>query len=134
MLHDLQRALKNYTIEYNAWPDSQRPDVQFAVVRGSLLRNLLCEKNNSNSRAIALVEFAKAKKGIGGLRIDNNNELCLVDQWGHEVFVGFDTGNGMLAWPQGVKTPPHSVPDSIALFSAGPDGIPGNADDVTNWR
>ena len=134
MLSDLQLAIKNYGIEYNAWPDSRRPDTQFEVVRGSLLRNLLGEKTNANRREIKFVEFAKAGEGVAGLRIENDGEPRLVDEWGHDVFVGFDTGNGILAWPQGMKNPPRTVPDSVALFSCGRDGIPGTEDDIKNWK
>jgi hypothetical protein len=55
--------------------------------------------------------------------------------WSRPVYVMFDANaDGRLIPPDAKAEGSGELPISVAVFSAGPDGIPGNEDDITSWR
>lgn len=135
MLKDLYIAFKSYRVEYDKWPVSRSGDDYFGLARGPLIRCLLGEPGELNPRQIRFVDLPAGKDSKGGLVLDSTGEPWVLDEWGRPIFIGIDANEDQkLAMPDGAKDAPSHLPVPVALFSAGPDGIPGNADDVTSWR
>lgn len=135
MLKDLQIGFKGYRVEYDKWPVPKARDDFFGLARGPLIRCLLGEMSDQNTRQIKFVDLPVGKAGKYGIVHDSTGEPWVLDEWGRPIFIGLDANEDeKLAMPDGAKDAPPILPVAVALFSAGPDGIPGNGDDVTSWR
>ena len=134
ILSDLDVAFRAYYVEYNRWPlsDTKEGGVE---VEGELLAILLGEEGPMNSRAIRFVDLpAKSDGPLNGIKTGASGEQRVEDRWGHPILVRFlsdsPSPNGP---PSGGLSERVGWPQPIA-FSTGPDGIPGNEDDITSWR
>ena len=137
ILKDTQVALKSYQAEYDRWPVPKAEKDYFAVLRGDLVRCLLGEISDLNLRGIRFVDFpiAKPKGPSLGLWKDSTGEVWVMDQWSRPVYVMIDANEDNRLIPPDAKAEGSGeLPISVAVFSAGPDGIPGNEDDLTSWR
>lgn len=137
ILKDVQVGIKSYQTEYDRLPVPKAEKDYFAVLRGDVIRCLMGETSDLNPRGIRFVDFplAKPKGPSRGLWKDSTGELWVMDQWSRPIYVMIDTnGDGRVIPPDAKAEGSGELPISVAVFSAGPDGIPGNEDDVTSWR
>ena len=137
ILKDVQIALKSYQTEYDRWPVPKAEIDHFAVLRGDLVRCLIGETSALNPRGIRFVDLplAKPKGPSRGLWRDSTGEVWVMDQWSRPVYVMIDANEDNRLIPPDAKAEGSGeLPLSVAVFSAGPDGIPGNEDDLTSWR
>ena len=137
ILKDVQVGIKSYQAEYDRLPVPKAEKDYFAVLRGEPVRYLIGETSALNPRGIRFVDLplAKPKGPSRGLWKDSTGELWVMDQWSRPIYVMIDTnGDGRLIPPDAKAEGSGELPTSVAVFSAGPDGIPGNEDDVTSWR
>ena len=137
ILKDTKVALKSYRSEYNRWPVPKADKDYFAVLRGDLVRCLLGEISDLNLRGIRFIELPmpKPKGPSWGQMKDSTGEMWVTDQWSRPVYLMIDANEDSRLIPPDAKAEGSGeLPISVAIFSAGPDGIPGNVDDVTSWR
>ena len=137
ILKDVQIGVKNYEIEYNRWPVSENEEDYFAVLRGGLVRCLAGEASDLNPRGIRFIDLPMTQPKVrsGGLMRDNTEEIWIVDQWSRPIYVVIDADHDNSVRPPDIRWwESRDIPIGVAVFSAGPDGIPGNEDDVTSWR
>ena len=137
ILKDTQVALKSYQAEYDRWPVPKAEKDYFAVLRGDLVRCLLGEISDLNLRGIRFIDLPMPKPGgIGwGQMKDSTGEVWVTDQWSRPVYVMIDANEDNRLIPPDAKAEGSGeLPFSVAVFSTGPDGIPGNEDDITSWR
>ena len=140
LMKHIKLGISGYEAEYQKWPVPESQRDYFAILRGSVAKCLLGEKSEMNPKAIQLIEAERAdlppsRNPRPGVMYDNLGEPWFLDEWGRPIYIGIDTnGDGKLAMPDGARDAPKYLPFGVALFSTGPDGIPGNADDVTSWR
>lgn len=135
ILADLNLALRSYHVEYGRWPLPD-PGEGGVVVEGALLAVLLGEEGPMNPRAIQFIDLPAKGEGdrLNGIEIGASGAQRVEDRWSHPILVRFlshrPSPNGP---PSGGLSERVGWPQPIA-FSTGPDGIPGNEDDVTSWR
>jgi hypothetical protein len=144
-LQDLQLGIKNFRVEYNAWPippgTPTNSDLE-TEVSGPLLACLLGEKVCGNGRGIRFIEPPLAYKGQRGL-VETNDGYQLLDHWGHSYRVIIDLSNDNKVENPDLKntdaevreeSPNLLLPISVAVMCAGPDGIFHTRDDIVSWR
>ena len=137
MVKDVQSGILLYLREYKHGPVPTAEKDYFAVLRGDLALCLSGETSDLNPRGIRFVEFdlSKPTGPSRGLWKDSTGEVWVMDQWSRPVYVMFDANaDGRLIPPDAKAEGSGELPISVAVFSAGPDGIPGNEDDITSWR
>lgn len=143
-LKDLRIAIKNFQVEYNAYPAPtvEHASDDFTTDTASPLIDCLVGKNVwGNQREIEFIDPPLAKNGKGGL-IEAKNGFQTVDTWGHPFQVILDAnGDNRVLNPDAKNTDPTiregappELPTGVAVFSLGPDGIAFTSDDFTSWR
>jgi soluble P-type ATPase len=77
------------------------------------------------------VDLPLAKKDRPGLDLSVPTRPVVIDSYGHEFQLVVDTDGDSL-----IKVPHQIEPlkERIAVWSAGRDGVPGNADDFCSWQ
>jgi hypothetical protein len=145
MMTGLVIGLKAYQTEYDKLPtdDVWRSSCPFALhqTRGEILRALHPDQTAPppaiNSRRINFYDPPTAKDKKNGVYVDAQNKPVLVDPWGNPFYV--------IIAPQGKDKMPNPDPrdakehpfldQTIAIFSAGPDGDPNTwNDNIPQWK
>lgn len=151
-------AAKNYMTEYGKWPSvveridgTSNPKKDLVVgdlplgatFHNSTLFNVLralSETSNirhaNNPRRIVFLESnsvadpAQPRSGFLNRDGDLAQRGCLFDPWGREYLIALDyDGSGSVIAPNG-----EIVQSGVIVWSAGPDGESGTADDIRSWQ
>ncbi len=144
-IKDLSYALKNYENEYGHFPLEEpiRNDMDtFLDTSDSrFVTSLLGIVSPDNIRGITFVDFPLAKDRRGGL-LKENGSYQLVDPYGYPYHVIIDTNRDYQVWNPDSKNSGSEIrsgaakwlPERIAIFSGGADGVDFTSDDSTSWR
>ena len=145
---DLKLGIYNYQVEYDHYPippemPNTHADQRFEST-GKLLAVLLGENiDGLNPRKIAYIEPPMAKEGKRGLILGSaSGEARLVDLWGHPYVILLDANfdnridnpDRKNTSPEIRKAAPEQLVAGVLVYSLGPDGIDGTADDIVSWR
>ena len=141
-------GIYNYQVEFNRYPippeaQNTHADQRFEST-GKLLAVLLGENiDGLNPRKIAYIEPPMAKDGKRGLIPGSaSGEARLVDLWGHPYVILIDANyDNRIDNPDRKNTSeeirkaaPEQLVAGVLVYSLGPDGIEGTADDIVSWR
>lgn len=139
---NLKRAISAYRTEYHEYPLLD-PANDLTVDSGHDLMDILLGSDKQkgldgrNPRGIAFYTDRAAKpyrdgRFRFGITLDDRGAGELWDSWGNHYRIRFDTnGDGRVENPE---TPGTHLPESIAVWSAGPDGEFETWDDnVKSW-
>jgi prepilin-type N-terminal cleavage/methylation domain-containing protein len=156
-ISSIEGALKSYYTEYGKWPDGNGnsgdyswgswPGGYSGYANNAWLMDVLRSVSDvdggngnfiANPRKIVFLEVP-AKSLSPSPKDSNTGDF--VDPWGYPYQITLDTGydnmcqnlaNGSNPSP---VTPPNAVTNrTVAVWSLGPDGIGGTADDITSWQ
>lgn len=136
MVKDLLVAISGFQTEYGGYPvpPAAAPKGDFdGPVEGDMLAALIGTTGSLNPKGIPFLECRIAMRGKHGLDLTVPSHPRLFDPWGREFYAVVDTDRSVtVAVPHrtGALGP---LPMSVAVWSCGPDGIAGNADDITSW-
>lgn len=149
-IKDLQIALLNFHTEYGRWPfDLENLDEENPVqLHAGIIRTLLSEEGQftleDNPRSIRFIDLPLARDDLGGLVLEGEEIVGMVDAWGTAYFVAVDLGEDKLipnpealvpSSQRGDKDAPSELPVPVLIFSAGPDKDPNTwKDNITSWR
>jgi hypothetical protein len=145
VIKDLQVAIKSFEHEYGHYPlseaGSSKDDLTLDSANNRLIGPLLGDNLQDNRRGIRFIELPIAKNGRGGL-VGDQGSFQLLDQWGHPYRIILDTnGDNQVRNPDRSNTDAKIqsvgaewLPLGVVVFSAGIDGVPHTADDITSWR
>lgn len=141
---NLKNAIATFHTEYGEYPLLD-PNNDFTTDSGHDLMDILlgsdeqAEKNGRNPRRIVFISD-KAARPVGGGRyrkgisIDAHGGGELWDPWGNFYRVRFDTNGNKGVENPDPSAPSATIPESIIVWSAGPDGnFDSWEDNVKTW-
>lgn len=142
----LKSAISAYYIEYRKYPTSRNENKDADLLSDhELMDCLLGAKQDTfteklNPRKITFFAGNKAKTMKGekyhnGTHLNKDGHGYLFDSWGNYYHVRIDLDrDGSVDIPYWIKpSKPEKIPLRIIVWSAGKDGISGNADDIKTW-
>ncbi|MEM6917152.1 MAG: hypothetical protein AAF491_11360 [Verrucomicrobiota bacterium] len=132
--YHLKNSIVSFFVEYRRFP-LEIDGADLSTTTDFPLMSILVGAENEvarkiNPRGIAFFSDRKAKvvdgKYIGGLQTVNDERCILWDTWGNQFLVRMDTDydNRVLS----PEDPVQLIPDSVLVWSAGPDG------DFSTWK
>lgn len=150
MVKDLQVTLKYFQMEYDRWPlylEELNAEVPVET-QGSIVESLVAEVGRfspiDNPRAIRFLDLPMARGRKRGLLETVDGVRALVDVWGTRYYVMVDVDDdGKVKNPEAAapanmrfdKKAPKELPESVVVYSAGPDRNPDTwKDNIVSWR
>jgi type II secretory pathway pseudopilin PulG len=137
ILKHIQLAVKSYQAEYDRWPvpTAEKIILPFFVATSPFVCRAKLRISTPVASGLSSLNCPSQQASSRGLWKDSTGEVWVMDQWSRPVYVMFDANaDGRLIPPDAKAEGSGELPISVAVFSAGPDGIPGNEDDITSWR
>lgn len=136
----LVQACRRYYAEYGTWPTARgggREDVRFGfeVANREVLNVLRAvdgegnEEHRVNPRRIVFIEALAYEPGMSGLDEDGD----FLDPWGtpYQIILDANLDNACRV-PNTIYN--NFIGEGMIAWSAGPDRISDNADDILSWR
>ena len=134
---NVKSAIGAYFTEYRKYPVPHTETMEEGYLSDEMIMNVLVSgPTDLNPREIVFFSGRKAQplegdgsgEFVNGLSVENGNTK-LWDPWGNLYRISIDLNNdGKVKGPEGIDTQ-----NSIAVWSPGPDGVDGTADDARSW-
>ena len=140
----LESAVTDFHTEYGTWPLENHGEISTSSPQGVRMLELLLgsENQETSGRRPRFLHVKEGRNHKNGLvyNADRSKLLGLFDPWGNGyILLVSDSGNinhqikrtGSDAKPSSEITIPGR---KTAVYSMGPDRIPGTSDDVKTWQ
>ncbi len=138
--YNLKRSISAFFTEYSAYP-LKTVKADLSTMSGHPFITILLGFEDPatfhhNPRKIAFYTGMKARKKNGrrikGIQYDENGPSYLWDEWGNLYHIRFDTDHDNQI--RNPEFPEQLLPETIAVWSAGPDGDFSTWDDnIKTW-
>ena len=135
--HNVKDAISVYFTEYRKYPVPDMETMEDGYLTDETIMNVLVSGPTDlnprkiiffSGRAAEPLEGDESGKFVNGLSVEEGNTK-LWDPWGNLFRIGLDLNNdGMVKGPDGID-----VRQSVIVWSPGPDGADGTADDARTW-
>ena len=128
----IESAVNNHLTEYGAMPYPGTSDTTILTSNDTyLLRVLLGREDVINKRSVKFLDVREGKENRNGLIYaeDDRSVVGLFDQWGGGYNVRLDLDSDQKIDVRGETLNNRRV----AVWSDGPDHMPGTQDDVKTW-
>ncbi|MFT5467702.1 MAG: hypothetical protein ACI8UO_002809 [Verrucomicrobiales bacterium] len=134
---ELRTALTNFYTEYRRFPALEVKEEGDWSGRSThaLVSALLAAPGSDklNPRGIQFFTARKAKSASDAGLWESLEEVVLNDSWGNPFFVVIDSNfDNSVMVPEG-SGEEKKIFSSVAVWSAGPDGVSGTADDIKSF-